>query len=397
MGICKKIKAQQLVEFLLVVPFMVIILGILTEYAYALNVDATLNDGLKAATSSIYSEIKPNMSKADINNIVTAQLRDYMRKNNAPVQPENNLSVDYVTIGENAVFLARYTYLSAFTLPNVYFHILPEKFNFCASAPLPAAFLRQNTYDATVDSVALDKIWSSTADFSQIDSFNASKQGIMMNTYSASGSPTDDIAFFVPVDSSITFNINPFSYYIIHWNGKNWSGDNDNPWIADLTDGYIHHCSNATSSCTATSDRILNKLSGVTSIIFSHSYLGMQPTGGCDVKIAGNTCWIQSKSNKIADTTEDGALKQELALTDSDTKLSGGNYDNKDTSLYSPNPGVQSSTKYVLATFGSLVIIYSPSLDPILPSGSTNGLLNPASDSLIGPKGNFTSHFGASL
>ena len=71
--------AQQLVEFLLVAPLMIIILGILLEYAYALSINMTLAQGLKQSTSIIYGQIKPAMTQAEITTLVQATLAAIQR------------------------------------------------------------------------------------------------------------------------------------------------------------------------------------------------------------------------------------------------------------------------------------------------------------------------------
>lgn len=202
-------KAQQLVEFLLVVPFMIIILGILTEYAYALNINMTLKEGLKTATTSIYSQIKPGMSESSIRAIVVANLKDYLTANNVPIGSENftDSSIGYAIVGkadtgQMAVFMASYTYIPSFTLPNVYFHFLPDKFTFFATSAVPAAFLNpasdyDNSYaNSTIDSLILDKIWSAS-DFGS-KTFNGVKNGVMKDT-SGSSNLRGNILFLIEV------------------------------------------------------------------------------------------------------------------------------------------------------------------------------------------------------
>lgn len=213
-------KAQQLVEFLLVVPFMVIILGILTEYAYALNINMTLKEGLKMATTSIYSQIKPGMEESDIEELVKNNLITYLAANNVPVNSENITEKDVgyalvgkVETGQMAVFMASYTYIPSFTLPNVYFHFLPDKFTFFATSAVPGAFLGSTgAYsDSGVikKSVILDKIWSAS-DFASV-TFNGIKKGIMNNMSADSG--RDEMIFMVPPPSK------PNTYVLVKWNG----------------------------------------------------------------------------------------------------------------------------------------------------------------------------------
>lgn len=155
----KKRRAQQLVEFLLLAPFMIILLGILTEYAYALNINMSLTQALKAVTASMYYEVKPNESKADILSTVKGNLATYLDANNIAIQARNNLTVNYVILGNTTVFTASYKYIPAFTLPMMYVKFLPNEFNFLASSAVPTAFLNGNNY-STTDTSTLNGVWA---------------------------------------------------------------------------------------------------------------------------------------------------------------------------------------------------------------------------------------------
>lgn len=199
----KKKVAQQLVEFLLVVPFMVIILGILTEYAYALNINLTIAQAIKTATSAgymakddagvdhyfgTYSQIGPQADKAAsqkfIVDKVTAGFIQYLKDNNVPTKIENNISVKPLTVGSTTIFVAGYTYIPAFTLPNVFFRILPDKFDFSAASTVPSAFLGDNSaYVGGYDTNDLNRIWASSGDLANIDSFDSGKKGAINGDY----------------------------------------------------------------------------------------------------------------------------------------------------------------------------------------------------------------------
>lgn len=234
MPLLKKKKAQQLVEFLLVAPFMIIILGILTEYAYALNINMTLTQGLKTVTSSIYGDIKPETTTSEITTLVTTNLTDYLSTSNIPTNTENNIKVNYFTIGENAVFIARYTYFPAFTLPNVYFKIMPDQFDFLATSSVPKAFLEENDYSMSVDSQTLDKVWSSTAGFSSQDDFNASKEGIMKDTTGRS-----NMLFLIPTTAAVGLTK---AYALVDWNG-NTLKSGTNIYTLNTDNGNLYECS----------------------------------------------------------------------------------------------------------------------------------------------------------
>lgn len=339
--IFKTKKAQQLVEFLLIAPFLIILLGIVTEFAYALNVNMTLSNGLKKVTASIYSQIKPNMSASQINSLVKSDLLDYLKSNNVPTESENNLTVNYSLSGESAIFISTYRYYSAFTLPNVFFKILPEQFNFLATSSVPAAFLQGNSgYSSGVDSLQLDKIWSSGSDFSSLDSFNDSKEGIMQTSVGSMPSISTKILFLIP---------DPFTasvYYLTNFKGEVLSNCTLSTSTGKLTG----------AGCGVSYDGkpFLSYLKGNSyyNVIFVHDSTIFGSVTTANVQAA----WT-SGSGKLYETSVDGALKRALAIINSTSK-SIGNFDNLNVSVYN---GGFSANSYNIDTFGSIVFVYGAS------------------------------------
>lgn len=211
--------SQQLVEFLLVVPFMVIILGILTEYAYALNINLTIGQAIKTAASAsytvkdavgvdhhlgTYSQIRPPTAVDTSRDIIIKNVENgfiqYLKDNNVPTTTENDITVRSITmpatVGSTTIFVASYTYVPAFTLPNVFFRVLPDKFNFSAAAAVPSAFLASNSaYSGGIATDDLNQIWASGASLANKTSFDAFRQGIIKdNTSGGRG----DFRFLIP-------------------------------------------------------------------------------------------------------------------------------------------------------------------------------------------------------
>lgn len=366
MRINKSKQAQQLIEFMLVAPFMIIILGILTEYAYAFNINMTLNQGLKTVASSIYSEIDPGMNTTAIRNQVKTNLETYLDKNNAPTKDGSGnslLSVGYTIIGQTAVFNATYTYTPAFTLPNVYFKILPNTFVFFTTCAVPSAFIGDNTaYSSSgLLSTDLDSIWAGTASFSSLDAFNASKRGIMTTSVGSNPVTQKTMLFLIP--DSVT----PTNYYVTHWNGT------VDDCVFNSNTGLI-----SGAGCGAyNGGKLINYLKGNNyyNVIFIHD---------SDVPITVNTStlagvWLAG-SGKISDSTADGILKRALALIDNGNS-SIGNYDNLSVSSYSD---VSDGNDYTIENFGSMVFAYT-SADNIA------NIINGLTDSNYG----YTYNFGS--
>jgi len=330
-------KSQQLVEFLLVAPFMVIFLGLMTEYAYALNINLTLTQGLKTAASSIYREIKPGTTSASINSLVLSNLTEYLSANNAPTNAENALIVSYVTKGETTIFLAQYTYIPAFTLPNVYFKIMPNQFNFLATATVPTAFLNPNNYDTSIDSTVLDKIWSAS-DFSSIDAFNGSKRGVMKDV------PGRNNMLFMAENVTLSNIITgtPGSVYtLVKWDGtlhKNGA----NTYNVNMLTGNLYTCSppaTAVPTCAAAGMTLMNYITNnnLYNVVFINPNDDDFSSVQDDLRDLSDNWIVPAGSTDLSGNSVDGILKRSLSLFDT-TSTSIGNYDNLDAASYTVTP-----------------------------------------------------------
>src|SRR5574344_125176 len=357
--------AQQLIEFLLVAPFFVIIFGILTEYAYAFNIDMTLDNGLKDVTSNIYSKINPNSSKSEIVSTVQSELSSYLEENNVPLNGSSNVGVDCVVNGNNAVFVANYTYKIAFTLPKAYFRFMPESLNFSAVVMVPKAFITGNKYSSSINSSKLDSIWSSVADFSSLNSFKDSKKGVMKTVFGMSSSATNSIFFLIPMiveddnlDEDLLYEIVP------------WQGTASEKYV-DATNGKVYNCSDS-SSCTFINGNYLSYLKGLgaTNLIFYEDFVPstddilsslwayLKPSSG---GISDSTMLASASGKYLSDSGVDGILKNGLALIDEESGKNAGNYDNLNVSSY--NSDVSTSNIYKVDFVDRMVIVHTNNVD----------------------------------
>lgn len=351
-------KSQQLVEFLLVVPFVVIILGILTEYAYALNINLTLTQGLKTVSTSVYSDIRPGMTAGTIRSTMLTNLQDYLSANNVPTNAENSIRLNYVQLGETTIFMASYVYIPAFTLPNVYFKILPDQFNFLATTSIPTAFLRYNNYDTAITSTVLDGIWSAS-NFASIDQFNGSKRGVLRDTTGRSR-----MLFLIYNDSNsdavtLASGTATVLYTLVNWDGTLLS-DGTNTYNVNMSNGRLYACAPppAAASCSLVSPAmtlmnyvINNNLYNIIIIDTADDDFGMLSGDLSNL----STYWIvPAASTDLSPTTVTGMLKRAVSLYDS-TGTSIGNYD-------SPITPDSSLNTYTVTTFGSAVFTHPSGL-----------------------------------
>lgn len=135
----KKLKAQQITEFMLATPLLIIFFAVLTEFAFAFNANLVFTNAVK---SSILAYINTISADAQSNDFETA-IKDYIRSDmeNNRIPNLDSLNVELITVGENPTVIGSYTYNPGFT-----FSFLPalKRINMNASAVFPI-----NTDDLT--------------------------------------------------------------------------------------------------------------------------------------------------------------------------------------------------------------------------------------------------------
>ena len=80
----KKLKAQQITEFLLAVPLLVIFFVILTEFAFGLNSYLVLNNSVKAGVDGYLNALNIDSSTSSLETIVRNSVAQSFTDNNIP-------------------------------------------------------------------------------------------------------------------------------------------------------------------------------------------------------------------------------------------------------------------------------------------------------------------------
>ncbi len=348
----KRRKAQQIVEFILVAPFLIIFLGILTEYAYALSVNMTLTSTLKDATTNIYREISPSLTEDKILEIVKTKYIKSLENNNIPTKDENNITLTCVTSGKTTVFMGTYTYYSAFTLPNVFFHFLPEKFNFFVTAAVPSAYLKSNVYAGT-DSSALDSIWGAS-DLTSLNSYNGIKKGILNDTTT---NARQQILFFVPfVNKNLK---NP--YVLVDWAGNilKPDGEDNSYYYFTSENSNLGVCRNVTQEsgesslvCDITNTNAFDYMAtkNINMVFFANEESNDLNS------ITSN--WITGTDNVYGDISSSsisGILKKIITLKASVESSYLGNFDNIE--VYNYNVSICPKNTIIRHNFGSMIFM----------------------------------------
>ena len=110
----KKLQAQQITEFMLAIPLLIAFFAVLTEFAFAINTQLILTNTLKSSVS-VYgykmSEINRDYSYPTGDD-VKQHIIDNMKNMGLD---SSQLDVDFITVDENPVVMASYTYKPGFT------------------------------------------------------------------------------------------------------------------------------------------------------------------------------------------------------------------------------------------------------------------------------------------
>jgi len=109
----KKLKAQQIVEFMLAAPVLIMFFAVLTEFAFAFNANLVFTNAVKSSVSSYISTITADADKNDYQTAVRNYILNDMRKNKVPNL--NSLETKLIKVGDYTAVVGSYTYKPGFT------------------------------------------------------------------------------------------------------------------------------------------------------------------------------------------------------------------------------------------------------------------------------------------
>lgn len=114
----RKLKAQQITEFMLATPLLIIFFVVLTEFAFAFNSHLVFTSALKSSISAYINNIRVDSTDTDFQNAISNYVLTDMQNNRIPNL--NTLETQLITTGENPVVVGSYTYN-----PDFHFAFLP--------------------------------------------------------------------------------------------------------------------------------------------------------------------------------------------------------------------------------------------------------------------------------
>ena len=143
----KRSKAQHLVELVLFFPFLVGIIGILTEIGYGLSTSIELNSALNNAVSIVSTKQRwaDNADAGTVEDEIYDTTYKILRARKIPYI--DTLKVETLETQGFYVNIASYDYTYAFKLVNLFFNAIPEKFHFKSIVVSNKSLFLPNNYN----------------------------------------------------------------------------------------------------------------------------------------------------------------------------------------------------------------------------------------------------------
>ena len=167
----KSSKAQHLVEFVLFFPFLIGIIGVLTEIAYGLNTGIELNSALSSAVynASFIYRTQENSSKETIEKEIYENTYKILKSRKVPYI--NTLKIETLDTEGFYVTIGSYNYTYAFKLVNLFFSAIPDKFYFKSVIITNKSLFLPNDYKIYDDDLIYDFSTSEKVQSTQGDEF----------------------------------------------------------------------------------------------------------------------------------------------------------------------------------------------------------------------------------
>ena len=141
-------KAQQLVEFAIAVPILMMILFIIIEFGSALNTRVTVAEGVKTALVKVnnLSSLDGNTAakEAFVETFVKNEMIRYLIQHNIPNSASVSVSVN--AKGDSAVLLVKYNYNPYFLVPGLLGGVVPDSIEFSSSQSLNPHIFKDNVF-----------------------------------------------------------------------------------------------------------------------------------------------------------------------------------------------------------------------------------------------------------
>lgn len=144
-------KAQHIVEFALIAPFIIFFIGAAFEVALIVHTNYKFTASLHEAVSFMALNNKINVSKEDTVQNIKEYAKILLKHRFVPYK--DTLDAELVQAGDLDFIIGKYRYTSTFTLFNHMTGYEPDAYNFLAIIPVNSAILRKNSFDLSSDAM----------------------------------------------------------------------------------------------------------------------------------------------------------------------------------------------------------------------------------------------------
>ena len=145
MCISKFKKAQHIVEFALIAPFIIFFFGVILEIALIVHTNYKFTASLYEAISFMALNNKINIEKEETVENIKEYAKILLKHRFAPYK--DSLDIELVQAGDVDFLIGKYRYTSTFTIFNNMAGFEPDSYNFLSVIPVNSAILRKNSFD----------------------------------------------------------------------------------------------------------------------------------------------------------------------------------------------------------------------------------------------------------
>jgi len=167
----KKRKAQQLVEFAIVLPILMVILLLIIETGFAVYTKTCLSEAVKMSLFQVNTLYKfwgdEDQKKNNISIQIENNIKDYFTNHNIPYSGSIKASIEKIPGSTTSLLKVTYDYYPIFRLPNIFNNeIIPEKFTFSSAQVINNTLIEPSVFESGFSTTNLSSIgkYNATAD-----------------------------------------------------------------------------------------------------------------------------------------------------------------------------------------------------------------------------------------
>lgn len=143
----KKMKGQELVEFALILPIMILILVAIAELGFVWTLRGTVGDAVKSSVQQM--QLIAGLSPAQAQGVLQTNIKNYIVNHGLPNADSVQVTLSDPNASEHTVVSVQYQYNPSFTLPNFFgVQILPDTFTLTSTQVINSAVIQPNNFSA---------------------------------------------------------------------------------------------------------------------------------------------------------------------------------------------------------------------------------------------------------